>query len=215
MSEHEQSQEQQDKQQSEQGDQMRVAISAILQEGREVQERVQALLVKTIEERSIPFRELEVLVGDLVEACLEGVKSLAPDMQQERLQMAFGGLEDALKASLYSASKAIEEAKGRGEKFAEEELKDTVNDLETLDKLLAETLAKVFSRGGEELAETVQTLQQHGRRIAEGVKPAITETLSALKESPIDSGRELTGKFAEALAGVLQKAADNLKKDAD
>ena len=188
------------------------SVAKIVEEGRQIRDQVRTILLDSVEQKKLPLGELENLVKEILEGIAEGSKKAEPKKRGEYFGDALEGLESALQATLNAASLALEEAKGKGEKFAGEDLKQSISDLEAMEEMLNQTVSRIVTRTEEEIGEQVQSIALHGKRMAENLRPAIGAALSAARSHPLATGAEVTGIVADVVAGALQAAAEKLKK---
>ncbi len=181
--------------------------------GDDVREKVRRFVVDTVRERRLELDRLGALAEKMIGGAVAGVRNAAPDRSDSVLRDVIDGLGDGLSASAHATRLALEEARGRGETFAKEDLEKAVEDLRTLEGMLVDTVTRV-GRGTSSFAGSqAKTLVEHAKRTAAHVRPSIESALAEAVKHPVKMTTETAATAAKAVpqaAGTLLRSMSGL-----
>jgi hypothetical protein len=196
----------------------------IAREGGEVRERVRRVVVETVRQRRIPLSRVRDLAGRLLDGALEGVRSAAPERRDSVLRETIDGLADGFEATATATRLAFEEALGRAETFAKDDVGQTVEDLRALEGMFVDVVSQRTRQVGKQAEEGVKDLVDHARRAGGRIGPQAHAALEAAAQHPAQFAKETArtgatvvpraaGALLESISGLLQGAADLLTGD--
>ncbi|MEQ8769527.1 MAG: hypothetical protein RIB60_03345 [Phycisphaerales bacterium] len=185
----------------------------IAAEGSSVRERVRGLVEDALAGRGAGV--IKDVPGEVMEGVIKGVKGLADDRRGTVLADAIGGIGDGLASAANATKLAVEEAESRGEAFAKDDLKQTADDLRSLQDMLGETLGGLAEKAQHELGESAGDLASHAERAGASFMPAIESALQAITDHPGKAGADAASAGTDAATrgiGALFDAAGGLMK---
>ena len=175
--------------------------------------------------RALSHGRLDVKrVTEVVRAVMEGA-SIGAQAKGEQLEVALkeamGGLDEALAKSAEASKLAIEETAGHVKDFGSHDLKQAVENLQSLEELFVDTVQDV-AKGTNHLARGVLgDLVSHARqsgtsagRTAYEAATSLNQQLAHTVKDTASAGAhatlEVTAHIASAAAGILEGIADSL-----
>lgn len=202
------------------------AVREALSSGENIQERVQSIVVDLFRGRAGAEQSLRAAVNGMLDTAAEVVRGSAPTGAENVLKGVIDGVASGVEKVAQAAGYAYQEARGRGERFAREDLDRVTKDLDSISQLLVETVSYASDRFAFESGSAVRELRAHAQRATDAVQPVISGVLDAIRRDPVQAASEaagttvrgsrlLAGAFLEAVSGVLSGAADLLKPDQD
>ncbi|MEM7755522.1 MAG: DUF6781 family protein [Planctomycetota bacterium] len=191
----------------------------IAQEATNVGERVRTLLLDAIEGRQAALTDLRRTADAVLAGVSNGVQSAGANDREGVLNEAISGIADGVSRTVNATRLAMREAEGRGQRFAEEDLKQTVEDLRTIEQLFEGTLSRFIDRATTEAKAQADDVRSHAENTAKGAKADITATIEAVTQHPQKLAKEATGAASDAAkqgvgalfqvaSGLLDAAAD-------
>ncbi|MBT9568692.1 MAG: hypothetical protein IV085_10390 [Thiobacillus sp.] len=190
-----------------------------------LRERVRDLTSRALRERKMNFHELRGILGAITSGVGSGLASRGGEMKAG-LKEAVSGLDEAVGTAAQKMSYTLREAADQGRSFRDHELKDSLEQLRTLESQLIDTLKQTANHSGGKLKEEMETLSAHlknsGTRTGEQVRDALQQLASGVKTTA-ETGRECLSEAAtttadrlsEAASGVLAAMSDALKRQSD
>ncbi len=202
------------------------AVQEVVESGRDVKERVQAIVVNLFRGAKDSNQNLRTAVQSIYETAADVVSRSAPQEPNSVLRGVIDGIASGVQTIAQSTQYAIQEATSRGQRFAGEDLDYAAKNLNAAADVLVDTVRYASERLGAELGTGVRELKTHAERAAEAARPAIAATLDAIARHPVQTaqeaasttvrgGRLATGALLGALSGVLASAAEMLDPDKD
>ena len=200
------------------------AVQEVVESGRDVKERVQAIFVNLFRGAKGSNESLRTAVQSVYETAADVVSRSAPQEPNSVLRGVIDGIASGVQTIAQSTQYAIQEATARGQRFAGEDLDYAAKNLNSAADVLVDTVRYASERLGSELGTGARELKTHAERAAETARPAIAATLDAIARHPVQTaqeaasttlrgGRLATGAFLGALSGVLAGAAEMLDPD--
>lgn len=193
----------------------------IASDAKDVRTRTKDLVVDVLKSGSDAAGRFPEAVERVAEGAREGLKDVADERQAEVLREVMDGLSDGLGRGAEAVKLSLEEARDRGQKFTDEELRGTVEDLRALEELLVERITKLVKSGARVSGEQAKDLLTHAQRTAKGMRPAIGSAIEAAEKNPIGlardtasvaagASRRAVGSLFQAVAGVLDGVGETI-----
>ncbi|MFM7103394.1 MAG: DUF6781 family protein [Verrucomicrobiota bacterium] len=172
-------------------EEIRSRSEAILNEGQQVRARLAQLVAGASGRLGAGRSEVEAVTRAVVEGSMRAAAGALPAERESVLREAVSGLGDGLRTAAQAAGLALQEARGRGQAFAEEDLRHLRDDLRAAAGGLAGTVRRGAEAAGGEVAGQAASLFQHAERTAAAVTPVLAEVFAAVAEQPAAAGREV------------------------
>lgn len=171
-------------------EEIRIRSEAILREGREVRERIGRLVAGASERVGAGRSELEAVTRAVFEGAVRAGSDALPSDRASVLREVVSGIGDGLRTAAQAAGLALQEARGRGQAFADEDLRQLRDDLRSAAGGLAETVQRGAKAAGGEVAGQATELFHHAERTVAAVTPAFAGVFDAVKDDAPALGRE-------------------------
>jgi hypothetical protein len=199
-----------------------------VEQGRDVQERVRQLTLRIISARSLDIESVKQTANAVLRGARAGVlkelrhSSAQTHIARDHLKQAVAGLDVALAQFAEAAKLTVEEAAGKAQKYAGEDLKRARADLANLDKMFLETLQSSASAAKDTAGEILHDLAAHTRTQGSAVGAQLKETLpvfarhiGAAGQAQAGAGLHLAKNTADLVrriaAGVLTGVAERIQ----
>jgi hypothetical protein len=196
----------------------------IASEAKDVRTRVRELVSRAAGDGRKTLRELGEDAREILRGATEGVGEVAREHRGEVLGEVIDGVSDGLTSAANATRLALEEAEGRGEQFAEEDLRRTMDDLRSLETMFVDTVRNLSTSARDSAWGEVKDAASHARRAGESMRPSIQSALEAATRHPVRLAgeaatagaavtRRATGSLFQAIGGLLQGAGDAIRGD--
>ncbi|MFN9718689.1 MAG: DUF6781 family protein [Planctomycetota bacterium] len=196
-------------------------LNDILQSGHDVRERVRQLVVGFFRGTSSTTTSAREAIQGLIQTATDIADRAAPDRAENALRNVIDGVTAGLQSVAQSTQFALQEAAGRGQKFASEDLDRVRRDLDGIGEILTDTVRYFTSRVSEETGTAMKDLKTHAERAVSSVTPSIRSTMETVTTHPIQTASEAAGAamrggqlaagaLLNAMSGLLAGAADLL-----
>lgn len=196
----------------------------IASEGTDVRERVRDLVNKVAGQGRKTLSELTDETTEILRGAGEGVKSAASSERGEVLGEVIDGVSDGLSRAANATKLALEEAEGRGEQFAEEDLQRTIDDLKTLERMFVDAVSNLAQSASRTAWGEMKDAAAHATRAAESMRPSIEDALQAAASHPVKlageaasagaaATRQAVGSLFQVVGGLLAGAGDVIRRD--
>ncbi len=203
-------------------------VRHVVEEGRNVQEKVRQLTLNMISGRSLDIHS----VGETARAVLRGAQtgmreaaersSAQADVAKEHLKQAVKGLDVALAQFAEAAKLTVEEAAGRAQKYSGEDLRRAREDLSKLETMFVDTLQNAATATKDTASDIFRDLAAHTRTHGSAVGTQLMDTLSVFGRHISAAGREQVGAglhlakntadlVRQIAAGVLSGLAERIQ----
>ena len=106
-----------------------------------LQELIKNITLTALSQRKIDEKNIKQVISTVLEGVTEGVGDSAERMKPQ-FSEALSGIDAALSKSAIAAKLATEEAAGKVEKFAKQDVKQAMHELESLEDLFIDTIIK-------------------------------------------------------------------------
>ncbi len=195
-------------------------VERIVEEGREIRERVAARVAEAVTRIGGAFASLAQIGAATVQGALEGARG-APE-RERILKDVVDGLGDGVSRAALAARLACDEALGRGRSFATDDLERLRRELGGAGHQVAEAVGRTVGAAGDEVAEQADALRGHTKRAFETVAPAIRAAVDAARDDPkglardashasTQAARQAAGALFAAIGGFLGRTGDRLR----
>lgn len=197
------------------------AVREILESGSDVRERVRALVVDLFRGEQTAGTAARSAIQGIYDTAADVVRRSAPAQPDSVLRPVIDGVVSGLQAVAQSTQYALQEAAARGQRFSGDDLDYAARNVNAAGDALVDTVRYASERFGAELGAGTRELKIHAERAVETVRPAISASLEAITQHPLQTateaagstlrgGRLAAGAFLGALSGVLAGAAELL-----
>lgn len=203
-------------------------VRNVVEQGRDVQERVRQLTLRIISARSLDIESVRKTANAVLRGARAGVlkelrhSSAQTHIARDHLKQAVAGLDVALAQFAEAAKLTVEEAAGKAQKYSSEDLKRARTDLANLEKMFLETLQSSASAAKDAAGEILHDLAAHTRTHGSAVGKQMKETLpvfarhiGAAGRAQVGAGLHLAKNTADLVrqiaAGVLTGLAQHIQ----
>ncbi len=196
----------------------------IVTEGENVRDEARRAVVDAVQNRRLGLEGLTNVSEQFMNGVLSGMRKGTPKDKQSVLRDVIDGLSDGFSSTATATRYALEEARGRGETFAREDVDRAVEHLRDLERAFVDTVTHVTSRAGDEISGQLHDLNDHIRRAASSMRPPIEDAIQAAIKHPVSLAGETAragakavphaaGMLLQTMSGILQGAGDALTGD--
>jgi hypothetical protein len=190
----------------------------------EIRDRIRGLMEEMARGEEKLAAGLGRLAREVYRAAADAVERSAPDHADSVLREVLDGIGDGVQKTAQTTQYAVEEAMGRGESFAREDLERIRGDLDSLGQIMTEVVADTAERTQGELSRAFRDAVTHTERMVTSIRPSIDDAIEALSRDPVGAAsqsasaavgttRRAAGAFFSVLAGMLEGTADALDPD--
>lgn len=188
----------------------------------DIRGKVRAIILRALTERQLDKDNLKSVIHSVATGVTEGASGDAEKLEAS-LKQAVSGIDDALEKTVLAAKLATKEAIGKTKEFADQELKNSINELETLEDMFIDTL-NVVARNTERMStgilnDLASHLKASGTQAGRSAKDALQELqqdLSAAGRESVNhatsAGKETVNNIAQIASGILSGLADALNE---
>jgi hypothetical protein len=197
---------------------------ALQQDPKDIAERVHRLTLDALSGRPLDTEGMRETFATVTDGIRAGASRRNARME-DAVKEAMHGMDAALRNFAEATSLAVQEARGKGKEYSAEEFSELLDDVKSLQSLMADTFAK-GARQATGAAQTALTqLAEHARihGTAAGkelfaVQTRLTHTVAELTREAVSEGAHTlqTGSrlMAGLTAGFLRGIADRLQQAA-
>ncbi len=182
--------------------------------------RVRELVMKTLVERQLDPPAIKEVMRMTVSGVGEGLAQRGSEAGTALLE-AVHGLDEAVSRSVYSVQLALEEVWGQGRHFADQDVRETVDEFRELEDDLLTTLkdssAKAQGWLKQELLDISTHLGRTGTDTGMRVKAVLevfnnhlAEVASGAGSEAISTAQEAGSRLTAVASGILRGLADSL-----
>jgi len=197
----------------------------LLHSGEDIRQKLHELTVRALTQRQLAEQEIREVLG----AITEGV-SLGAAERTEAVRAALGdamkGMDDALSHAAEAMQLALGEVSSHAQEFAEQDLKQGINELKKLEAMLLETVGRVAQGAGGLVKQEMAALAEHARHSGTGtgervkaVAEELGNRLRATAQQASDAGkqaaREVGVRVAELASRKLSEIAARIANKAE
>ena len=206
-------------------DEYKTMAQRLVSAGADVRRKLDELTVKALTQRDLAEQE----VREVLTAITEGVSLGAAERANEvrtALGDALKGMDDALGHAAEAMHLAIGEASSRAQEFAEQDLKQGVDELHNLEGMFLDTVTQVAQGASTLIREEMNDLVAHTRNAGTGTGErvrAVTDELGnrlrATAGEASDAGkraaREVGARVATLASRKLAEVAERIARKAE
>jgi len=190
----------------------------------DLRELVRDITIQALTEQQLDSEGTKRVIHSVIGGIAEGLEKQKGTLEVS-LKTALKGVDDALGKTAQASKLAIEEVYGKTSDFAENDLKNAIQDLTSLEDLFIDSI-NVVSRQTNHLVRTVLTdlavhFQNSGTEVRRQTLSAATglrqELMTAGRESvtsAVDTGKQMSQQLAGIASGILAGMAETLSKKA-
>jgi hypothetical protein len=198
------------------------AAKAAVEEAIDIQQRVRDITLKALSERRLDKDGIKAVIRAVTTGASEGIGNNKEKID-ESLKQALAGMDEALGKSAQAASLASQEALGKLSEFTDNEFKDTLKQLESLEDTFIDTVNAAAEKASKLAGESFQDLTTHlknagsdagnqAKQAAGDLREEMTKLGKDGVDSAVDTGKKVGGQIAQIASGILAGMADALKK---
>ncbi len=195
------------------------AEQAVKDQPDDLRDRVRRMITGDGESGRFDIASVRSSAQGVIDGVLRGVKDVSEERRDSVLGEAMSGIADALRNSANATRLAVEEAEGRGERFAEEDLKRVRSELENMGNSMSDTVRDTVTNAGESVRAQADDAQRHIERIMQDVRPSIEKALEAVRQHParaagdaasagVTAATKTVGALFDVAGGILGGVAD-------
>lgn len=193
---------------------------AVTSDDAELRERVRALVMKAL----VDHQTDPVAIREVMRDTLAGVGDGLVERGSQAgaaLREAVLGMDEAVGRSVYSLQMAMEEAWGMGHRFAETDMKDTVDAVKSLEGDLLSSLKDAsdktqgwlkgeFADLGMHLARSGTDTGAQVRSVMEKLSGRMGSIVAGSGAETLATAEEARGRLASVASGILRGLADSI-----
>lgn len=186
----------------------------VAREGQDVRERVSRAILNATRGDGLNLASLRASAQSAMDGAMRGVKDVGEQHRQTVLGEAFAGITDAMEKGVNATRLAVEEARGRGESFAKDDLQQAEHEIESM----TQTIGDMARRAGKDAQEQSNDFMKHAEHTLQSMRPALESALQAIRKHPAQAagdaaaiGADVTGRLAKAAMGIAGGLADGLR----
>jgi hypothetical protein len=173
---------------------------------------VRGRLAKVVSEAAVRSHEagegFAELVRSIVDGAREGLEKATLKDREDGLQQVVDALGDGLSQTALATRLVVEEAVSSSRAYAERDLIRLRDDLTAVQGLFAETVAQALQAGKTLSNEQVAAAKAHAGRVANQMKPVVTDVVEAIQKNPAAVARE----SMQVGVGAAERAGESLCK---
>ncbi len=196
------------------------ATKQAVEEGEQVHDRVYKITIDALSQRTLDTAAIREVIESVGKGALGGATTHGERMG-DSLKQAFGGVDAALAKAAEATKLALEEAAGGAGDFTRQELKNSIDELDTLEKLYLSTLGTLAKDGSERAATILSDLIQHasnsGTAVGQLAVTAVADLQRQLRQvgaeglqTGADNARATGDQLLQIAGGILRGIADTL-----
>ncbi|MCB2070086.1 MAG: hypothetical protein KDF67_10855 [Ottowia sp.] len=194
--------------------------AAVADDAAGVSARVRQITLKVLSEGQLDSAALKSVMDAVVRGAKKGVERPDP-RNADALREAMHGLDQALSSAAEATGLAVQEAASRSSEFSKQSLKQSLDDLGSLEKLFIETLGDAARHSTGHVRDTLHGLAEHARSSGTAVGGRVQDAVSQLAQATstmtheqMQAGattlRQQGALLAGIAAGFLKGVADRL-----
>lgn len=206
-------------------EELRAAASASVAAGDDIRNRVRDLMLQALRARRFDYAGMREVIHSMTEGISIGADKSGKEVRHA-LAEAFAGMDQAMSKVAQAGSLAMQELTERGREFSQNELKQGLdsmrsmeNDfLESVRQVSRSTAGTVKSEWQELLTHAQRTGTDTGRVIAETAREFSSRMASTMSESALagmEAARTFGERFAAAASGILQGMSEALRPEGE
>ncbi|MCB0333243.1 MAG: hypothetical protein KDD55_07065 [Bdellovibrionales bacterium] len=188
-------------------------IEEIAADGSDVREKTRDVILEILRQGENTAKRFSEVAGSFILALGKSLEKKGISPNSKLIEQFTAGFQDALQSSLNSLSLALDEAKARGEKFAEKDLNKFADEMKEVQASITESLKAVSGRASEEMKDEMQQLATHLRRVSEHLQPTISSGIASLSDQAKATAGGAVKLLSDVFLGALDGATQALRKE--
>jgi hypothetical protein len=202
----------------------RAAAEAVAAGGGEIRPRLGDAVARAAEQSQRAGHGLVAVVRAVLEGAREGFEKSRPADPGDAFRQVIDALGDGLSQAALAARLAVEEARGAGRQFAQDDLTRLRDDLQAVRSLFAESVSRTLRDGRGLAGAELSSVVAHAGRVGERLGGVVSTVLAAVFRDPlavaaegvqagVRTGRHAAGALFAALGGMLERAGEHLRRE--
>ena len=186
----------------------------------ELRERVRELVMKALVDHQTDPEAIRAVMRDTLAGVGDGLVTRG-NQATSALREAVMGMDEAVGRSVYAVQMAMEEAWGVGHRFAETDMKETVDAVKGLEDDLLSTLKEAsdktqgwlkggFADLGLHLARTGTDTGNQVRAVMEKLNSRMLNIAVGTSADSLAAAEQARGRLADVASGILRGLADSM-----
>ncbi len=186
----------------------------------ELRERIRAMVMQALVDRQADPAAIRDVMRDTIAGVGDGLFERG-SQASTALREAVRGMDEAVGRSVYAVQMAVEEARGKGRRFADADVKEAVDAVKGLEGDLLSTLKEASDKTQGWLKGEFADLSLHLARTGTDTGAQVREVMEKLgsQMGGISAGaladsmaamQEAQGRLATVASGILRGLADSL-----
>ncbi len=195
---------------------LKEAVAAAVENGGDLRQQVYELTLNALREGRLDKERVRAVVSAVTEGVSEAAERAGRPVN-EALAEAVAGLDAALVKAAEAVKLALEEAASHLEEFSQQDLRRALDELDSVETVMLETLSEVGSKAGTTVRVVVEDLVRHARhsgtaigRYVAQVRESVGNRLRQALHEGIDAARVTARSLAALAAGFFAAIADGL-----
>lgn len=164
-------------------------IDAIVSKGDDIRKMV-AKTVADATSNQLNKQGMLNLSQSVLDGATSALDKAVPRDPSNVLRQVIDGLGDGLSSASLATRLVVEEAKGRHETFAQEDLSQMKTNLQSVGNLFVDTIFQGASKLKSLTQADASALRTHAEQVLKRVRPSLESTLSTIASHPLQFGKE-------------------------
>jgi hypothetical protein len=206
-------------------DELRAAASASMASGDHIRDRVRDLMLQALRARKFDYAGMREVVSSMTEGISLGAEKSGREVRHA-LAEAFSGMDEAMSKAAQAGSLAMKELTERGREFSQNELKQGLDSMRSMEGDFLEAVRQVSKSTAGTVKSEWQELLTHAQRTGTDTGRVVTDTArdfssrmaSTVSDSALagmEAARTFGERFASMASGILQGMSEALRPDKD
>lgn len=196
------------------------SVRSATEEDGELRDRVRSLVMKALVDHQTDPEAIRAVMRDTLAGVGDGLVARG-NQASSALREAVTGMDEAVGRSVYAVQMAMEEAWGVGHRFAETDMKETVEAVKGLEDDLLGTLREASDRTqgwlkggfadlGLHLARTGTDTGAQVRAVMETLNSRMAGIAMGSGADSLAAAEQARGRLADVASGILRGLADSI-----
>jgi hypothetical protein len=206
-------------------EQIKNAARDLMRSGQDVRTKLHELTVRALTQGRLAEQEIKAVLGAITEGVSLGASERAEEVRSA-LGDALHGVDDALVNAAEAMQLALGEVGTHAKDFADQDLKQGLDELKKLEQMFLETVTRVGDGASGLVKQELAVLAEHARRTGTGtgerVKLVSEELANRLRATAHEAGdaglhaaRVIGARVAATASTKLAEIAERLKRKAE
>ena len=187
----------------------------------DIHEKVKNITLNALSNHQLDTEAVKQVIQAVVEGVTEGVGDSSEKLKP-KLKESLSGIDDALSKSAIAMKLTVEEAAGRAEQFAKEDLNNALNELRGLENTFIDTINTVAKQTSELTSAALTELAEHLKNSGTSSGKEALSAINSINNALLDVGKETISELAHAsqtagerfthiASGILSGMAEAIK----